>query len=52
MKWRWIKLPKGLTKSPDTDIYYRIKVRGSWKEDIILVLLVAVFALMLYWVFF
>lgn len=49
-KWRWVKLPKGLTNGVET--YFRVKIRDDWKQDVALVLLLGIFGLILYQVFF
>lgn len=49
-KWRWVKLPKGLTNGMET--YFRVRIRDNWKQDVALLLLLGILGLMLYWVFF
>ena len=49
-KWRWVKLPKGLTNGVQT--YFRVRIGDDWKQDVALILLLGIFGLIVKLVFF
>lgn len=47
-KYRWVKIPS----PPGTEVWYGVKIRDMWKQDVALILLVGILGLIVKLVFF